>query len=436
MHSLPLTQAEAEQLLSRTGYASLEELNIRLYELSVLARHAIYNQHWMEAKAAIGQVLNLKPDHIIALNDQVYVHMQLGLFEQAYQLCADLLVQHPDFIEARDSMVTLCEKMNRFEEALYHAKQSMALKLRSVANYPRHPLPAASPPKISRDKSRNIISYSLFGQQPRYGEVAVLNAQLAQTIYPDWTCRFYLDDTVPRHTVQRLEKLGAQIYTMPTGTSRYAGLFWRFLVMDDPNVDCFMIRDADSLLSYKEQAAVQAWLASGKWFHLMRDAIGHNELILAGMWGGFTGVFSGIAASIQAYLDTLFLQNRCIDQDFLRHTIYPTAAQSVLVHDNRNLDGASQPFPDYVLSDIEKIPFFHIGMIDASGSLVTRFTPTDPNATQIRWYLMDDKQNIVCQYEAVVPPSGEIEVKLPYFYTLNIQQGKWQILTETLEAKA
>ncbi len=435
MHSLQLTPAEAEQLLSHTGYTSLAELNIRLHELSVLARHAIDNQHWAEAKEAIQQVLNLKPDHIIALNDQVYIHMQLGLYDQAYQQCADLLATHPNFIAGRDSMVTLCDKMNRFEEALYHAKHSMALKIRSVADYPHHPLPASPPPGISRDKTRNIISYSLFGQQPRYGEVAVLNAQLAQTIYPDWTCRFYLDNTVPHHTVQRLEKFGAQIHMMPTGTSRYAGLFWRFLVMGDPNVDCFMIRDADSLLSYKEQAAVQAWLASGKWFHLMRDAIGHNELILAGMWGGYTGTIPHIAATIQAYLDTLSLQNRCIDQDFLRHAIYPTVAQSMLVHDNRNLDGSSQPFPDYALSDIEKIPFFHIGMIDASGSLVTNFTSADLQATRIRWYLIDENKDIVCQYETPVPSSGNIQVNLPYFYTLNIQQGKWQIFTETLEIK-
>ncbi len=435
MHTLQLTSTEAEQLLSQTGYASLAELNIRLHELSVLARHAIDNQHWTDAQEAIRQVLKLKPDHIIALNDQVYIHMQLGLYDQAYQQCSALLAKYPDFIAGRDSMVALCNKMNRFEEALYHAKQSMVLKIHSVADSPRHALPASPPPGISRDKTRNIISYSLFGQQPRYGEVAVLNAQLAQTIYPHWTCRFYLDETVPSHTVQRLEKLGAQIHIMPVATSRYAGLFWRFLVMDDPDVDCFMIRDADSLLSYKEQAAVQAWLASGKWFHLMRDAIGHNELILAGMWGGYTGAFSHIAETIRTYLDTLSLQNRSIDQDFLRHAIYPTVAQSMLVHDNRNLDGASQPFPDYVLSDIEKIPFFHIGMIDASGSLVTHFTPTDPQATRIRWYLADENKDIVCQYEAPVPLSGKIQVNLPTFYTLNIQQGLWQIFTETIERK-
>ncbi len=67
------------------------------------------------------------------------------------------------------------------------------------------------------------------------------------------------------------------------------GLFWRFLVEDDPDVDFFLVRDADSVMNIKECAAVEDWLASGKAFHVMRDLPIHAELILAGMWGAHRG---------------------------------------------------------------------------------------------------------------------------------------------------
>ena len=65
-----------------------------------------------------------------------------------------------------------------------------------------------------------------------------------------------------------------------------SGLMWRFLVLDDHEVDRFLIRDADSLISKREVAAIEAWQQSDKRFHLMRDYFSHTELLLAGMWGG------------------------------------------------------------------------------------------------------------------------------------------------------
>ena len=36
-----------------------------------------------------------------------------------------------------------------------------------------------------------------------------------------------------------------------------AGMFWRFLVADDPTVDRFIIRDSDSRLNARERFAVE-----------------------------------------------------------------------------------------------------------------------------------------------------------------------------------
>ena len=36
-----------------------------------------------------------------------------------------------------------------------------------------------------------LITFSLWGQDPKYLVGAIRNAELASEIYPDWICRFY-----------------------------------------------------------------------------------------------------------------------------------------------------------------------------------------------------------------------------------------------------
>ena len=129
--------------------------------------------------------------------------------------------------------------------------------------------------------------------------------------------------------------------------ARY-GLFWRFLVEDDPGVRLYLIRDADSVMNIKERAAVEDWLGSGRAFHVMRDRPTHCELILAGTWGAHRGNLPEIAKQIEAYIRaaTKKLNNRTIDQEFLRRQIWPVVRQDVLVHSSHLQFGDPSPFRD------------------------------------------------------------------------------------------
>ena len=44
---------------------------------------------------------------------------------------------------------------------------------------------------------KKIISFCLWGDNPKYTIGAIENAKLAKTIYPDWTCRFYVGTSTP-----------------------------------------------------------------------------------------------------------------------------------------------------------------------------------------------------------------------------------------------
>jgi hypothetical protein len=114
------------------------------------------------------------------------------------------------------------------------------------------------------------------------------------------------------------------------------GLFWRFLVEDDPSVDIYVVRDADSILNLQERWAVGDWLKSGKAFHVMRDNSQHSELMLAGMWGAHRGNIGGMEARIRKFVAAAarVANYTTADQHFLRQEIWPFARDSICIHDS------------------------------------------------------------------------------------------------------
>jgi hypothetical protein len=141
------------------------------------------------------------------------------------------------------------------------------------------------------------------------------------------------------------------------------GTFYRFLVADDPQVDRFIIRDADSILNIRERVAVDAWLASGMHFHVMRDFYTHTELILAGMWGGIRGALPSMRALIAEWLSEqkgITYNQTTSDQIFLREKVWPVVRQSALVHDSWFDFGDKVNFPEVGTLP----PWKHVGQND------------------------------------------------------------------------
>jgi hypothetical protein len=119
---------------------------------------------------------------------------------------------------------------------------------------------------------------------------------------------------------------------MPRAKTAFSGLFWRFLVADDPEVDRYLVRDADSIVNVQERLAIDEWVASGRHFHVMRDFWPHTGLMLAGLWGGVRGALPPHAPQIAALLakeatrDAREYPERTLDQRFLREVVWPIGA--------------------------------------------------------------------------------------------------------------
>lgn len=204
-------------------------------------------------------------------------------------------------------------------------------------------LAAAAVPRFDPARpEQNIVAFSLWGTQATYVEGAIANAGLVRTLYPGWTCRVYLDNSVPQDACDALCRAGAQIVTMPQTGTHY-GLFWRFFAADDEQVRYFLCRDADFRINTQEVAAVADWLRSGRPFHVMRDAPFHTELMLAGLWGGSGSHLRDIRGRIDRFYRPAM--HRWVDQDFLRTEIWPSICEQTTIHDSCYELFGALPYP-------------------------------------------------------------------------------------------
>ena len=221
-----------------------------------------------------------------------------------------------------------------YKSAIKAGERAVILKDRLTSKYKSYPLPKSKIRPFSKDRSKNIISFSLFGDNPKYTFNAVVNAKFAKEIYPNWRCRFYCDNRVPPSVILRLKELDAEVIIKESIQSDKAQmLLWRFLVMGDSSIDRYIVRDCDSVVNIKESLAVEEWITSNRRFHIMRDFYTHTDLILAGMFGGTTDIFPNIKDLIDKFHKIKNPKVSHQDQLFLRVFIWQTIKKDVLIHD-------------------------------------------------------------------------------------------------------
>lgn len=346
---------------------------------------------------------------------------KLGRLEEAYRLAKSNPPTKPT-MQYHDILADICGQLDNLDEARIHGDRSLSLRAAQVSDRMGFPLPAISPPDFLPG-SGAVISFSLFGDNPRYCETAILNCRRASELLPNWVCRFYCDETVPTRVVQRLSEAGGEIVILPPeDRNAIPKLLWRFLVNDDESVRRYLVRDADSLITVREAAAVRAWLNSDSWFHLLRDYYTHYELMLAGLWGGCTGVIPSIRDEIIDFLAHGTYKSAFVDQHFLRYRIWPTVRQSVLIHDSQFSFFNSLPFP--LVEGGSTDPRDHVGANISSRAI----GGNAPDAKKVTWTVRDEDGNTICQYQSCVI-DGKWEAVLPAPYIDRIADNSWSVTT-------
>ena len=216
---------------------------------------------------------------------------------------------------------------------------------------------------------KKIISFSLWGNEPKYTVGALANAMYAEEVYPDWVCRFYISSEVDVEVIQRLEEMD-RVEVIVLGKSQkgdHKNSLLRFLPAEEDDIEVVIFRDCDSRLNYREQAAVNEWLQSDKKFHIMYDHPNYSSFFLAGCWGVKYPGLAGVSALIRYYLmdvvnrpwekiatlndESQLCYRKGVDQNFLENVVYPIAQLSCMRHDDfsQNVLGykIGRPFPTH-----------------------------------------------------------------------------------------
>ena len=149
---------------------------------------------------------------------------------------------------------------------------------------------------------KRIISFSIYGSDPKYAYAAIKSAKLQPEIYPGWICRFYCATDVPKYIIKELEDLGSEIIIKDRKLG-HLNMFDRFEPLKDTTIERFIVRDTDSRLNIREAAAVQEWIDSGKEFHIMRDNPQHAAYICGGMWGATSNFINKEAPVFQSEVE-------------------------------------------------------------------------------------------------------------------------------------
>jgi hypothetical protein len=176
---------------------------------------------------------------------------------------------------------------------------------------------------------KKIISFSLYGSDWKYTNGALCNAKLSKLIYPDWVCRFYCGYSVPENIITELRNHENCEVIMMEEKDEFSYMMWRFLPIDESDVDVMIVRDADSRLSHREKVSVDLFMNSDFLLHSIRDEGNHTD-IMGGMWGIKKN--DRIDKMIDLCKEWIGGMGYNSDQWFLREKIVPKFLDSYMIH--------------------------------------------------------------------------------------------------------
>ena len=288
-----------------------------------------HKRDWPPALALAEELARRRPD-VARLHKAVVATLtNMKRYDEAIVQAERYIAQHGDEATVLDALKVGNFYLGRTAEAIRYGQRGIELRDAEADKVPRTMTliePSGEP------KGRNVISFSLWGTAPFYSYGAMINLVLCRTVYPGWSCRYYVDATVPKPCVAYLRDNGADVRQMEDEYPG-VGLFQRFLVMNDPTVGRFLVRDCDARVSAAEADLVKEWIASGYPFHVVRDHVLHTELMIGCLWAGRTDCGIDIVELMRRYFVAGPTAKYGHDQRMLGLLLWPLIKRRSLVQD-------------------------------------------------------------------------------------------------------
>jgi tetratricopeptide (TPR) repeat protein len=298
-----------------------------------------HKRDWLPAHALAEELTRLQPEVARLQKALIATLSNMKRYEETITQAFQYIVRHGEDLTMLDALKVSHFYTGKIDEAVRYGQRAIELR---DAEACREPSDAAVIEPRGAPSGKNVISFSLWGKAPFYAYGAMINLVTSRTVYPDWTCRFYVAADVPQPCVKFLRDNGADVRNI---ADEYpgVGLFQRFLVMNDSTVARFLVRDCDARLSAAEADLARQWIDSGLPFHVVRDHVLHNELMIGGLWGGRTDCGIDIVALTRRYFTSGPNAKYGHDQRMLGQMLWPLIRSRCLVHDKHyHLAGVHQ----------------------------------------------------------------------------------------------
>jgi hypothetical protein len=286
---------------------------------------------WAPALVLAERLTREQPENARLQKSMIATLSNMRRFDEAIVKALRYIERHGEDLTVLDALKVAHFYTGKVDEAILYGQRALDLR---DAEACRNRLPFSMTEPDGPPSGQNVISFSLWGTAPFYCYGAMINLILSRTIYPRWSCRYYVDASVPRPCVAFLRNNGADVRNMEDEYPG-VGLFQRFLVMNDPTVGRFLVRDCDARLSMAEADLIKQWIDSGKPFHVARDHVLHNELMIGCTWAGRTDCGIDIVELMRRYFS--FTSGPTAryghDQRMLGLMLWPLIRDRCLVHD-------------------------------------------------------------------------------------------------------
>lgn len=192
-----------------------------------------------------------------------------------------------------------------------------------------------------------LISFALFGPDPKYRTGMLANVRAAAEFYPGWKLIVYCDRL--NHEALAQEALGPDVECILQKDESVGveGMSWRFLAVLREDAEVVLFRDSDSIFTTRETTAVNEWLASSRDTHIIRDHPYHKSPVMGGLLGVRGKALRLLASLVQQRMLSHRLTEYGDDQVFLTKDLYPRVRRTALVHTNcvRFFPEYTQPLP-------------------------------------------------------------------------------------------
>jgi tetratricopeptide (TPR) repeat protein len=284
---------------------------------------------WLPALALAEELVRLQPDVARLQKAMIATLSNLKRYDETIAKAFEYIVRNGEDLTMLDALKVAYFYTGKTDEAIRYGQRALELRDEEACRNP--PDVVVSEPD-GPPAGENVIAFSLWGNAPFYAYGAMINLMLSRTVYPGWTCRYYVAADVPQPAVAFLRDNGADVRAIEDEYPG-VGLFQRFLVMNDRTIGRFLVRDCDARLSKAEADLVQQWIDGGLPFHVMRDHVLHNELMIGCLWAGRTDCGIDIVDLMRRYFTSGPNAKYGHDQRMLGRMLWPLIRGRCLVHD-------------------------------------------------------------------------------------------------------